>query len=254
MTAINFPDSPSNGDTHVVGGVIYTYDSTETKWKTTINSNAFLPLTGGTLSGNLTLGSNQLTAGGLTYPTSDGTTGQYLQTDGAGALSWATVTDTTGWTWDDTGTTASGTETVITGIPSTARQIIFLFQDISYNGSQDIFLRVGTSSGLVSSGYEVFSGYTDGAGGGAAAERTSAFQAYATGTATNNWNGKFVLTRLSANVWHGTVDITEDGGSSSWHWQRGIVDIGGTLERVGIISTSASTFDAGTVFCHYLEP
>ena len=29
MTAINFPDSPSNGDTHVVGGVIYTYDSTE---------------------------------------------------------------------------------------------------------------------------------------------------------------------------------------------------------------------------------
>jgi hypothetical protein len=91
MTAINFPDSPSNGDTHVVGGVTYTYDSTETKWKTTINSNAFLPLTGGTLSGNLTLGSNQLTAGGLTYPTSDGTTGQYLQTDGAGALSFQTV-------------------------------------------------------------------------------------------------------------------------------------------------------------------
>ena len=91
MTAINFPDSPSNGDTHVVGGVTYTYDSTETKWKTTINSNAFLPLTGGTLSGNLTLGSNQLTAGGLTYPTSDGTTGQYLQTDGNGALSFQTV-------------------------------------------------------------------------------------------------------------------------------------------------------------------
>ena len=190
----------------------------------------------------------------LTLPNGNGTSGQYLQTNGSGGLSWQTVIDTTGWTWDDTGTTASGTETVITGIPSTARQIIFLFQDISYNGSQDIFLRVGTSSGLVSSGYEVFSGYTDGGGGGAAAERTSAFQAYATGTATHNWNGKFVLTRLSANVWHGTVDITEDGGSNSWHWVRGIVDIGGTLERVGIISTSASTFDAGTVFCHYLEP
>jgi hypothetical protein len=102
MAAINFPDSPSNGDTHVVGGVTYTYDSTETKWKTTINSNAFLPLTGGTLSGNLNMGTNDLTVGdvtasgtaslsGLTYPTSDGTTGQYLQTDGAGALSWQTV-------------------------------------------------------------------------------------------------------------------------------------------------------------------
>ena len=91
MAAINFPDSPSNGDTHTVGGVTYTYNSAETKWKTTINSNAFLPLTGGTLSGNLTLGSNQLTAGGLTYPTSDGTTGQYLQTNGSGTLSFATV-------------------------------------------------------------------------------------------------------------------------------------------------------------------
>lgn len=190
----------------------------------------------------------------LVLPANNGSPSQYLQTNGSGVLSWATVTDTTGWTWDDTGTSASGTETVITGIPSTARQIIFLFQDISYNGNQDIYLRVGTSSGLVSSGYEVFSGYNDAVGGGAGAERTNAFQAYATGTSTHNWNGKFVLTRLSANVWHGTVEITEDGGSNSWHWQRGIVDIGGTLERVAIISSGASTFDAGTVFCHYLEP
>jgi hypothetical protein len=102
MAAINFPDSPSNGDTHVVDGVTYTYNSAETKWKTTINSNAFLPLTGGTLSGNLNMGTNDLTVGdvtasgtaslsGLTYPTSDGTTGQYLQTNGSGGLSWQTV-------------------------------------------------------------------------------------------------------------------------------------------------------------------
>ena len=55
MAAINFPDSPSNGDTHVVDGVTYTYNSAETKWKTTINSNAFLPLSGGTVSGNLSV-------------------------------------------------------------------------------------------------------------------------------------------------------------------------------------------------------
>jgi len=55
MTAINFPDSPSDGDTHVVGGVTYTYNNAETKWKTTINSNAFLPLTGGTVTGTLTV-------------------------------------------------------------------------------------------------------------------------------------------------------------------------------------------------------
>jgi len=102
MAAIDFPSSPSNGDTHTVGGVTYTYNSAETKWKTTINSNNFLPLTGGTLSGNLNMGTNDLTVGdvtasgtaslsGLTYPTSDGTSGQYLQTNGSGALSFATV-------------------------------------------------------------------------------------------------------------------------------------------------------------------
>ena len=121
MTAINFPDSPSNGDTHVVGGVTYTYDSTETKWKTTINSNAFLPLTGGTVSGNIVLGgeiqhdgdtdtklhfdtdtikfdtagserfrvgsAGQLGIGGATY----GTSGQVLTSQGSGsAPQWAT--------------------------------------------------------------------------------------------------------------------------------------------------------------------
>ena len=32
MAAINFPDSPSNGDTHVVGNVTYVYDNAKAKW------------------------------------------------------------------------------------------------------------------------------------------------------------------------------------------------------------------------------
>ena len=32
--AVNFPDSPSNGDTYVVGGVTYTYNSTKNAWET----------------------------------------------------------------------------------------------------------------------------------------------------------------------------------------------------------------------------
>jgi len=32
--AVNFPDSPSNGDTHVVGGVTYAYNSTKNAWET----------------------------------------------------------------------------------------------------------------------------------------------------------------------------------------------------------------------------
>ena len=120
MAAIDFPSSPSNGDTHTVNGVTYTYNSAETKWKTTINSNAFLPLTGGTVSGNIVLdgelqhsgdidtniafdtdtilfdtagserfrvgSAGQLGIGGATY----GTSGQVLTSGGASAApQWA---------------------------------------------------------------------------------------------------------------------------------------------------------------------
>ena len=55
--SINFPDSPSNGDTTILGGKTYTYDSTSTSWTpssapaaagTTVvaNLSALLALTG----------------------------------------------------------------------------------------------------------------------------------------------------------------------------------------------------------------
>ena len=48
-----------------------------------------------TFTNNVTINSGQLTAGGLAYPTSDGTNGQVLTTNGAGTLSFSTVSGTT---------------------------------------------------------------------------------------------------------------------------------------------------------------
>jgi hypothetical protein len=48
-----------------------------------------------TFTNNVTINSGQLTAGGLAYPTSDGTNGQVLTTDGSGTLSFSTVSGTT---------------------------------------------------------------------------------------------------------------------------------------------------------------
>ena len=44
-----------------------------------------------TFTNNVTINSGQLTAGGLAYPTSDGTNGQVLTTDGSGTLSFSTI-------------------------------------------------------------------------------------------------------------------------------------------------------------------
>jgi len=195
----------------------------------------------------------------LVLPGGNGTSGQYLQTDGAGGLSWQTVTDTdtTGWTWDDTGTSLSGNSTVsITGIPSTARMIILDLEDASFNDAQsgaDMWVRLGISSGLVSTNYDVFAGYVDGVAGGSAMKRTTAFQGYATGTNSHVWDGHFTFTRLSANVWYGEGYFTAPG-STSYHYLYGSVNLGGTLDRVGLLSNSATTFDSGTAYVHYLEP
>jgi hypothetical protein len=64
--AITFPASPSNGDvfTNATTGVKYIWNATDGVWKTQVfptNTN-YLQLSGGTLTGDLSLGSNDLTA------------------------------------------------------------------------------------------------------------------------------------------------------------------------------------------------
>ena len=55
------------------------------------STDSYLPLSGGTLTGNLST-SGSLTAGTVTYPNAHGSFGQVLSTTGAGTLTWTTVT------------------------------------------------------------------------------------------------------------------------------------------------------------------
>lgn len=56
MAAINFPASPAPGDTFTAAGVTWTWDGS--KWTGNGLSQQYLPLTGGTLTGLLTLAGN----------------------------------------------------------------------------------------------------------------------------------------------------------------------------------------------------
>ena len=64
--ALSFPASPSDGDvyTNTTTGVKYIYNATDDVWKTQVfpTNTDYLQLTGGTLTGNLSLGTNDLTA------------------------------------------------------------------------------------------------------------------------------------------------------------------------------------------------
>ena len=68
--AITFPASPSDGDvfTNSTTGVKYIYNATDGVWKTHVwpTNTDYLQLSGGTLTGDLSLGTNDLTAQDIT--------------------------------------------------------------------------------------------------------------------------------------------------------------------------------------------
>ena len=187
----------------------------------------------------------------LTLPNTDGDSGQYLQTNGSGALSWQTVTDT-GARW----TTASSVSLIgqssvsITGIPSTATQIIVTLNTVQMAGNFDWGIRAGTSSGLASSNYDAMRGYVGGSLGGE--QSSDRWFGYGTASSALLFNGRLVIYKMSGNVWHGDGVLHYNGGGTG-RVSFGKVSLGGTLDRIGFI-TLGSTFSTGSAYLSYMEP
>ena len=191
----------------------------------------------------------------LTLPDGGGTSGQYLQTDGSGGLSWQTVTDTdtTGWTWDTTGTSLSGSSVSITGIPSTATKIIVGVRDLSQSDDANWSVVAGTSSGLATSGYASQGYYLTVSNGNDFNANSSSWQTFGGASNAFEFNGTACLTKLTGNVWfcEGSFGLaTSHNNVIKW---QGHVELGGTLDRVGLTKSSGN-FDAGTAFVHYFSP
>ena len=104
---------------------------------------------------NLAGGSNGTipyqSASGTTQMLAVGTAGQLLQTNGAGAPTWATVS--AGFTLGTPVATTSGTSVTFTGIPAGVKQIVVTFKGVSTNGTSQKLIRIGDSGGIEDSGY-----------------------------------------------------------------------------------------------------
>jgi hypothetical protein len=122
MSALNFPQNPSNGNTYTGdNGITYTYNNG--KWVGTGALSLTVPdhLLNG--SQHLTLNANgSVQFLGYLFPAGDGAAGYLLKTDGAGTLAWH-PDNNTGY-----GTLDNLTDVTITS-PTTG-------QVLKYNGSQ----------------------------------------------------------------------------------------------------------------------
>ena len=203
---------------------------------------------------NLAGGSNGTipyqSASGTTQMLAVGTAGQLLQTNGAGAPTWATVS--AGFTLGTPVATTSGTSIDFTGIPAGVKQIVISFNGVSTNGTSGKIIQIGDSGGIETTGYSSASG-----------------SIIAAVCASNGSTvGFYFHSMLSAHILHGSIIFTlENSSNFSWVAQGILVDrvnesvfssagsksLSATLDRVRITTvTGTDTFDAGEINIAYI--
>jgi len=235
MAAMNFPSSPVDGQTYTNPdtGVIYTYNSADGKWKTSVTSNAFLPLSGGTLSGalNVTDIKHASSASNNIVLSSDGTTTIAAPSN---IIKSGTAVAST-----------SGTAIDFTGLPSWVKRITVMFSGVSLSGTSSYLLQLGDSGGIESTGYTSTSVTTDSGGGSAGVNSTSGYVWYSD-NASYTQSGLWLITNVSGNTWVSmhqgrlsTTNTVNGGGTKT---------LSDTLTQVRITTVNGTdTFDAGTV-------
>jgi hypothetical protein len=143
----------------------------------------------------------------------------------------------------------SGTLIDFTGIPSWVKRITVMLDAVSTSGASIVMIRIGSSSGIESTGYAAHSGTIEGAGIGSL-DHTAGFGISQAGSATYTFGGFFTLCNLTGNTWvlSGTARqfssrVTMSGGSKT---------LAGVLTQLRLTTVNGTdTFDAGLVNIMY---
>lgn len=192
----------------------------------------------------------------LTLPNGNGSSGNFLQTDGSGTLTWATPTDTTtNLTRLTAVDTSSGdgditnTAVVYDSLPSTIRRITIAFYNVSGDASCDgirFLLRTGSGTD-VSSGYQSVSTYLSGGGQGNT-DKTNSFVYWLAG-AGEHTSGVATFTNVNGNLWvysaHGAQAVTYTNTAG------GYVDAGAQVTGIKLYLGNGNDFDSGVVNAFY---
>lgn len=138
----------------------------------------------------------------------------------------------------------SGTSIDFTGIPSWVKRITVMYAGVSTNGTSALILQLGTSSGVVTSGYVGAMSYAS-----AQAIYTTGIGIHNNGSASGIGNGTTQVSLLGSNTWaaSGTVGCT-GAGTGETYSSGSYIALGGTLDRVRITTVNGTdAFDAGTI-------
>ena len=186
----------------------------------------------------------------LTLPTADGSADQFIKTDGSGALSFASVS---------AGATVvananlSGSSVSFTGIPSGVSHVWINIHQASTATSNHIgSIRLGTSSGILTSGYHNSAGWVKGQNQVEGTDETTNLQWFYGAGSTEYFSGIVHLAKQSNNTW-----VMNAMGASN---QSAKVFVGGggitlsaELTQLQInCNNGYGNFDNGTVSISYM--
>jgi hypothetical protein len=150
----------------------------------------------------------------------------------------------------DTAVTTSGAATyTFTAVPSWAKRITILFTDLSCAGADSFGIRVGTSGGIVSTGYLGAHFRVSDGGTASVFAFSTEFTMILTGSnaAASVYSGTLTLSNITGNTWviGGTFAANTTGTNSRTGCLNGYIALAGALTQVQLVNTT-STFDAGT--------
>lgn len=142
-------------------------------------------------------------------------------------------------------TTTSGTSKDFTDIPSWVNRITVMLSGVSVSGTSNPLIQLGTSGGIVNTGYQVQSFNNTSGGSTAPTSFTTGFGSQS-GAAANTLTGHLIITNLSGNIWVGQGAFYMSSTASTYI--AGGVTLSGTLDRLRITTVNGTdTFDAGSI-------
>jgi len=200
------------------------------------------------------------TAGGVGYGTGTahaytaaGTTGQFLQSNGASAPTWV-AGPTGGFTLGTPVATTSGTSIDFTGIPSGTKQIIITFKGVSTSGTDPKWIQIGDSGGIEDSGYSATSA---GISESAEITATSSLASFNIKSVNSSdlINGSVTLTleNSSTYTWVASGVLENSTSTSRVFFVAGRKSLSAVLDRVRLTTQNGTdTFDAGEVNIAYI--
>lgn len=147
-----------------------------------------------------------------------------------------------------TAVTASGSSVDFTSIPSTAKRITMQLVGVSTVAAGQVRIRLGTSGGLVTTGYAggAMTNTTAPANAASALSSTpEGIGGFSTTDGTTLVYGQCVVTNVTGNTWIATSSFYRTNDSIA-AYMNGSIALSGTLDRISLVATT-STFDAGTV-------